>query len=69
MNAPVNTPEQEIAISQQDVNEANVRLNNFLNYYWLWHETTPEQIAAYNAVTLAIDEVVAKMEILKEALK
>ena len=65
----MNTPEQEISISQRDVKEANVRLINFLNYYWLWHETTPEQITAHNAVKLAIDEALVKMEMLKEALK
>jgi hypothetical protein len=66
----MNTPEQEISIAQQDLRETNARLSNFLNHYWqVWEGATPVQIAAHNAVNLAINEAVAKMEILKEALK
>jgi hypothetical protein len=66
----MNTPEQEISITQQDLRETNARLSNFLNHYWqVWEGATPVQIAAHNAVNLAINEAVAKMEILKEALK
>ena len=66
----MNTPEQEISIAQQDLRQTNARLSNFLNHYWqVWEEANPTQIAAHNAVQLAINEVVAKMEILKEALK
>ena len=66
----MNTPEQEISIAQQDLRQINARLSNFLNHYWqVWEEATPKQIAAHKAVKLAIDEAVAKMEILKEALK
>jgi hypothetical protein len=66
----MNTPEQEISIAQQDLRETNARLSNFLNHYWqVWEEATPVQITAHNAVTLAINEAVAKMEVLKEALK
>ena len=66
----MNTPEQEISIAQQDLRETNARLSNFLNHYWqVWEGATPVQIAAHNAVNLAIDEAVAKMQILKEALK
>jgi hypothetical protein len=66
----MNTPEQEILIAQQSLRESNVRLADFLNHYWqVWEEATPAQIAGHNAVKLAIDEAVAKMEILKETLK
>ena len=66
----MNTPEEEISIAQQDLRQTNARLSNFLNHYWqVWEEATPIQIAAHNAVNLAIGEAVAKMEILKEALK
>jgi hypothetical protein len=66
----MNTPEQEISIAQEYLRETNARLSNFLNHYWqVWERATPVQIATHNAVNLAIDEAVAKMEILKEALK
>jgi hypothetical protein len=66
----MNTPEEEISIAQQDLRETNARLSNFLNHYWqVWEGATPIQIAAHNAVNLAIGEAVTKMEILKEALK
>jgi hypothetical protein len=66
----MNTPEEEISIAQEDLRETNTRLSNFLNHYWqVWEGATPVQIAAHNGVKLAIDEAVAEMEILKEALK
>lgn len=62
--------EQEISKAQQDLKQTNARLSNFLNYQWqLREKPTPEQIAAHNAVKLAIDGVVARMETLKEVVK
>ena len=67
----MNTPESEIALAQEMVNEANTRLSHFFNYYWccIPDADSAKQRAAHNAVKQAIDEAVAKMELLKETLK
>ncbi len=65
-----NTPQQEIEISQQDHRRLKLRLANFLNFHWeMRTQATPAQIAAHNAANLAIDEVIAKLEALKEAMR
>jgi len=65
-----NTPQQEIEITQQDHKRLKLRLANFLNFHWeMRTQATPTQIAAHNAVNLAIDEVIAKLEALKEAMR
>jgi hypothetical protein len=66
----MNTPEQEIKITQDDFLRLKARLSNFLKYYWDYRaEAAPEQIAAANSATIAIDEAVAKLEILKEKMQ
>ncbi len=66
----MNTPKQEIEITQQDLRQLNARLSNFLNFYWdVRAQATPEQIAAANSATISIDEVITKLEILKEAMQ
>ena len=66
----MNSPKQEIEITQQDLRQLNARLSNFLKFYWeVRAQATPAQIAAHNAASLAIDEAVAKLENLKEAMR
>lgn len=65
----MDTPEQEISSLQEELKDIKERLSIFLNCCGLWTPATPEQIAAHNLVKLAIDEAVARMETLKEALK
>ncbi|MEG3899951.1 MULTISPECIES: hypothetical protein [unclassified Microcoleus] len=66
----MNTTEEEISIAQQDLRQLSARLSNFLNHYWqVWEKATPTQIAAHNAAKVAIDEAVAKLELLKEAMR
>jgi hypothetical protein len=61
---------QAIEITQDDFRRLKERLSSFLKTYWDSHaKATPEQIAAANSVTIAIDEAVAKLEILKEKMQ
>jgi hypothetical protein len=65
-----NTPQEEIEITQQDHKRLKLRLANFLNFHWeMRNQATPAQVAAHNAVNLAIDEVITKLKVLKEAMR
>jgi hypothetical protein len=65
-----NTPQEEIEITQDDHKRLNLRLTNFLNFHWeMRTPATPAQIAALNAANLAVDEVIAKLAALKEAMR
>ena len=64
------TPQQEIEIAQQDLKEIHARLSNFLRYYWDYRALAiPEQVEAADTATTAINEAVAQLEILKEAMR
>jgi hypothetical protein len=66
----MNTPKQEIEITQQDLRQLNARLSNFLKFYWdVRARATLKQSQAADDVAIAIDEVLAKLEILKEAMR
>jgi hypothetical protein len=65
-----NTAKEEIEITQHDHKQLKARLTNFLNFHWeMRTQATPAQIAALNAANLAIDEAIAKLEALKEAMR
>ena len=65
----MDTPEKEISNFQEELKNIKERLDIFFDCCCQRSPVTPEQIAAHNAVKLAIDEAVAKMETLKEVLK
>lgn len=66
----MNSPKQEIEIAQQDLRQLNARLTNFLKFYWeVRAQATHSQIAAHNVASLAIDEAIAKLEMLKEVMR
>ena len=66
----MNSPKQEIGITQQDLRQLNARLGNFLKFYWdIRAQATLKQSQAADDVSEAIEEALAKLEILKEAMR
>jgi hypothetical protein len=66
----MNSPKQEIEITQQDLRQLNARLSNFLKFYWdVRVRATLKQSQAADNVSKAVDEVLAKLEILKETMR
>ncbi len=70
MKKPNHGPREAIENTQEDLKRLKALHTNFMNFYWDYHtKATPEQIAAACSVNRAFDEVVAKLEILKEQMK
>jgi len=66
----MNTPKREIEIAQQDLRQLNARLTNYLKFYWdVRAQASPEQVEAADNATTAIEEAIAKLEILKEKMQ
>jgi hypothetical protein len=66
----MNTPKQEIEITEQELKELTARLTNFLYDYWHRNSLVePVQIDAAADVKAAIDVVFAKLKILKEKMQ
>jgi hypothetical protein len=67
---PKHIPQEAIENTQEDLKRLKALQTNFMNFYWDRHtKATPEQIAAACNVNIAFDQLIAKLEILKEKMK
>jgi hypothetical protein len=67
---PKHIPQEAIENTQEDLKRLKALQTNFMNFYWDRHtKATPEQIAAACSVNIAFDQLIAKLEILKEQMK